>query len=483
VESMVSRPLAISNAHIFAISGAGDVAIGLAPKMAVPPQGLNATLARVPLAGGAPRPLLQDVYAADYQPSSDQLAIVRMVDNAIRVEFPPGKVLYQTSGWVSAIRFSRDGKRLAIADHPLRWDDRGDIAVLDLEGHKTVVSPGWEAIEGLAWSATGDEIWFAAAKSGFPHSLWAATEKGRLRQLLASPSPLFLSDVGGDGRVLIASDDGIRKEVTAVVAGDPREQSLAFLDQSDAIDLSDDGKTLLFTEESAGRNYSVCLRKTDGSPVVVLGEGAAASLSADGKWALAILLNRPYELLAIPTGAGETVHVPKIGLDYGAARWLPDSKRILFRADAPGKSSRLYVQSIFPLGEPRAITGDGMSVPNKGISPDGKLIAAWHSGDPLAIYPIDGGEPLKIAGLSPGDDFLRWKDGDNLYFAAAAGCHLRIYQLNWRTGASHNVRELMPGDQAGVFAMQSMLLTPDASTMVYGFARLLVNLQIVDGVR
>ncbi len=479
-----SRSLSISNAHVFAISSDGEVAVGLEPKMAVPPQGLSATLARVPLAGGAPRPVLENVYAADYQPQTNQLAIARMVDGAIRVEFPPGKVIYQTTGWISVLRFSRDGKRLAIADHPLRWDDRGDVAVLDLEGHKKVLSGGWEAIEGLAWSAAGDEVWFAGAKQGYPRSIYGVNLNGRQRAILNSPSSIFLRDIGADGRVLIANDGGTRNEMTALAAGDARERHLAYLDQSVPIDLSADGKTVLFTEGSAGHNYGVCLRKTDGSPVIALSEGAATSLSADGRWALAILLNRPMELLAVPTGAGETVHVPKIGLDYGAAQWMPDSKRILFRADAPGKASRLYLQSIFPLGDPRPITGDQISMPAHAVSPDGKFVVARHAGDPLALYPIDGGEPMKIAGLHPEDDFARWdSDANTLYFFAGSGPRVRIYKLNWRTGATQNIRELMPSDTAGVFGFQSIQLTPDASTLVYGFGRLLVNLQIVDGLQ
>ena len=479
-----SRPLSISNAHLFAISSDGEMAVGLDPKMAAPPQGLSATLARAPLAGGAPRPLLQDVYAADYQPASDQLAVARLVGGVFRVEFPLGKTIYQTDGWVSTLRFSRDGKRLAIADHPLRWDDRGDVAVLDLKGHKTVLSAGWEAIEGIAWSASGKELWFAGGKSGYPRSLYAVTLEGKRRELLASPSAIFLRDISSDGRVLIASDDGIRSEVIALVSGAPRERHLAYLDQSTPVDLSADGKTLLFTEGSAGHNYGVCLRPTDGSPEVVLGEGSALSLSPDGHWALAVLFNRPLELLAIPTGAGETVHVPKAGLDYETAQWLPDSKRILFSAESPGKGSRLYVQRIFPLDEPRPITGDGISMPAHAVSPDGKFVVARPTGDALELYPIDGGAPVKIAGLHPEDGFLRWgADAATMYFASGAGSQVRIYKLNWRTGATENVRDLMPADQAGVFGFQSIELTPDASTLVYGFGRLLVNLQIVDNVR
>ena len=49
-------------------------------------------------------------------------------------------------------------------------------------------------------------------------------------------------------------------------------------------------------------NYAVCLRQTDGSPVVRLGEGAANDLSRDGKWALANVPTTPAAARPVPDG-------------------------------------------------------------------------------------------------------------------------------------------------------------------------------------
>ena len=64
----------------------------------------------------------------------------------------------------------------------------------------------------------------------------------------------------------------------AAVKRVPTEGNLAWLDLSYTVGLTPDGKTLLFTELSGsmGVNYATCLRQTDGSPVVRLGEGNAA---------------------------------------------------------------------------------------------------------------------------------------------------------------------------------------------------------------
>jgi len=486
VPSMDSRALSMSGSHLFSVSTSGDLAVGIDPQMPTsPPHGLVATLARVPLAGGAPRSLLKDVYAADWEPNSDRLAVAHMVDGVIRLEFPIGNVIYKTAGWISSIRFSPDGKRLAIADHPLRWDDRGDISVFDLQGNKTVVSPGWESIEGVVWNPAGDEIWFAGADSGYARSLYAVTLNGKRRQVLESPAALVLQDISHDGRVLLSSDEGTRNEMTGQIAGAKQERNLAYLIQSLPADLSVDGRMLLFTELSAGKNYEVALRKTDGSPPVILGEGQASSLSADGQWALTILHSQPPELLAVPTGAGEAVHLPKIGLNYElGAQWLPDSKHIMFAAHESGKGSRLYIQNVFPPDAPRAFAPEGMSISGNAVSPDGKRVVAKPSNGALTIYSVDGAAPAPIPGAAPGDQFIRWSaDGQTLYFAADNGCHLRIYKLNPQTGATQTARELTPDDPSGVFGIAPVVLTPDGSTAVYGLVRCLLNLELLDGVK
>ena len=62
-------------------------------------------LADAPMLGGTPREILQDVAWADWSPDG-QLAVVHRVNGRDHLEYPIGKVLYQTSGSISNIRFS-----------------------------------------------------------------------------------------------------------------------------------------------------------------------------------------------------------------------------------------------------------------------------------------------------------------------------------------------------------------------------------------
>ena len=142
---------------------------------------LGGTLARVPLGGGAPREILENVEFADWTPDGSNLVIVREVQGRDRLEYPPQKVLYQPEGWIGNPRFSPKGDIIAFVDHPQPGDDGGAVAIVDLAGKKTALSSGWDSIQGLAWSPTGDEIWFTATKTGGDRSLFAVDLSGNLR--------------------------------------------------------------------------------------------------------------------------------------------------------------------------------------------------------------------------------------------------------------------------------------------------------------
>src|ERR1700724_2936201 len=94
------------------------------------------------------------------------LANVRGVAGKARIEYPPGKVLYETSGHVSYARLSPKGDRIAFLDHPFALDDAGTVAAIDLAGKKTTLTGKWASEHGLAWAPSGSEIWFTATEAG-----------------------------------------------------------------------------------------------------------------------------------------------------------------------------------------------------------------------------------------------------------------------------------------------------------------------------
>ncbi len=159
------------------------------------------TLARMPLGGGAPREILENIQWADWSPDGTQFAIVRDVNGRNRLEYPLGKVLYETGGWISHPRISRKGDMIAFVDHPIQGDSIGTVAVVDLNGKTKLLSQSYGGgAMGLAWSPKGDEVWVTATLIGIDRSVFAVTLSGKERLVARVPADLTLQDVMPDGQ-------------------------------------------------------------------------------------------------------------------------------------------------------------------------------------------------------------------------------------------------------------------------------------------
>jgi Tol biopolymer transport system component/predicted Ser/Thr protein kinase len=478
--------LELPSSNLLGISLSGEMAIAVDCRSNHP--GLCAgTLARAALTGGAPRDVAEGIQEADWAPDGTSFLVVRDTGGKSRIEFPAGKLIYETSGHVSYARFSPKGDRIAFLDHPYPADDAGSVAVVDLAGKKTTLTGRWASEHGLAWAPSGDEVWFTATEAGANRSLYAVTLSGRMRVVARVPGGLKLHDIAHNGKVLLTRESP-RVGILGVLQGDTRERDMSFLDYSFAADISADGRTLLFDEEgeAGGANYTVFLRKSDRSPVVRLGEGNAMSLSPDGKWALSVMPvpNSPFILL--PTGTGEHREVTTSGISSEqAAIWFPDSQRILFAGSEPGHGLRLYVQSIEG-GKPRPITPEGVTaaLPGFAVSADGKLVAAAGADRKAALFLVDGGPARAVPGVEPGEFPLRFSpDGHAIYLWKRGDVPARITRADLDTGKREVWKDLLPADPAGVERISNVLITPDAKGYAYCYARLLSDLFVVQGLK
>ncbi|HMC29652.1 MAG TPA: protein kinase, partial [Candidatus Angelobacter sp.] len=121
-QSPESRSTDIKDASLLAISSTGQVAINQRPRIAGPFARLG-TLAVVPLTGGAPRALLDSVEGADFSPDGGQLAVIQYANGLFSVQYPVGKVLFSAPYWLSHVRVSPDGRRVAFISHPFGGDE------------------------------------------------------------------------------------------------------------------------------------------------------------------------------------------------------------------------------------------------------------------------------------------------------------------------------------------------------------------------
>jgi eukaryotic-like serine/threonine-protein kinase len=481
--SLLSQPLNLTDANLLAISRTGELALALDGQFGAHLETSGAVLARAPLAGGAPREVLNDVAWADWDPNGE-LAVVHQSEGRDRIEYPIGGMLYQTTGWVSHIRISPQGDKIAFMDHPTLWDDRGSVAVVDLHGHVSILSSGWESEDGLAWTPDEKEIWFTAVERGGDRELLGVDLAAHVRKILALPMGMRLEDVASDGRVLIILDS--ERLAMAAAARNGKAAEISWHDWTVAKDMSTDGQLILFEDasEAAGNQYSIGIRKIDGSLPVELGPGSSGGLSPDGKWAISILPGSPGKVTLVPTGAGQQRTIPTPGLEEihsGAGHFLADGRRFTLNASEHGHGVRCYLLNIDG-GKPVGITPEGIT--GGIVSPDGKYVLRSNKPGMLAVYPIPDGAPRPIPNLEAGFSPIEWTEDDSsVYLYHRGSVPTSVYEVKVTTGQKRLVQELAPETTTGVVSITPIVMTRDASRFAYSYYQLVSVLFVISGLK
>jgi Tol biopolymer transport system component len=446
------------------------------------------TLARVPLAGGTPRELLDDVLSADWSPDGAELAVSRRVGDVWRLEYPIGNPLYESPERISLVRVSPRGDLVAILEEVSvtgRIFSSLRLSVVDGAGERRTLFEAWGTV-GVAWSADGREIWIDTYEASTDRGLRAVNLSGETLLLVQfGGTEGVLLDVSRDGRALIVRGNG-RHVITALPPGEERERDLSWGNDAVVADLSLDGHTLLFNQVlSGGRgSYATGIRDTDGSPAVRLGEGFADSLSPDGRWALALAREGGgFELALLPTGAGERQHLSEgLPAEFYGASWLPDSRGFVFSGGSPGGTARLFEQDIEG-GAPRPLTDAADDLESPVVSPDGETIAAIDNlyGDIVLVSRRDGSF-RELAGAEEGEDPIQWSpDGEALYVYDPERLPVEILEVNVASGQRRKVREIALADMTGLDGGIILDITPDARSYAYSFRRFLDVLYLIDG--
>jgi serine/threonine protein kinase/dipeptidyl aminopeptidase/acylaminoacyl peptidase len=478
-ESPEFRPLGIPGADLLSISSQGELAISLNRHFYLGYESTG-TLARVPLAGGAPRAVLENVQDADWSPDGTTLAVARQVGGRSRIEFPIETVVYQSAGWISHVRVSPDGRRIAFADHPQRGNLVGELKVIDLGGKVLVTGPTTSrGIRGIAWSPRGDEVWFGSFLS--TSTVSATSMSGRSRTIWSSPG-VFLHDLSRDGRVLFSQNTS-RREIAVLAASGGPERNLTWLNWAFPITFSADGASVLFNEQNR-LPLGVYMRGLDGSPAVRIGEGEAYGLSHDGKWVLTGRLPDRKQLLLLPTGPGEPKPLPGGALTIQWANFFPDGQRILVSGSEAGRGSRLFVQDLSG-GTPRPITPEGVQILfQQAVSPDGRSIAARGPDGRFAIYPPEPGTARPIPGLSADEIPIQWTgDGRSLFVTRLSEPPGVIDVLDIQTGKRTPWRQFRPIDPTGIEQVGPAVISPDEKSYVFSYRRSIDELYLATGLK
>jgi serine/threonine protein kinase/WD40 repeat protein len=484
VGSPESRPLGIQSAEIASISSSDELAIFLGCEEAFY-LNCGGTLATVSLAGGSPRTLAEHVVQADWHPDGKRLVITATSPDGPRLEFPPGHVLYQQkAGWFGHPRFSPDGSMIAFENHSIVGNDDGAVDLLDLNGKHTVLFRS-ASVEGLAWSADGKELWFAATKTGgWADTIYAMRPGGRERVVLTSPS-VRLYDISKDGRVLLSHETWLG-QLMGFFPGDKAEHPYSWLDASFPIALSADGRFISFFEGgevySLENDFLAYYRPTDGSPAVRLGVGAPA-ISPDGKWVvLGSNHNNPKRPLQLqPLGPGQPRDLPTPGIEaFDRIGWSDDSRQIVYEAQTSQGDWNVYTQLVTSGPPVLVMTHARNSYP--ALSPDGKTVALRSEGGGIFLYPADGGQPVALKGVSESEHPIRFASGGkSLLVAEPTGHELVLTLVDVASGRREPWKRISTEAHAG--AGQLLAATPDLKYYAYPYPRFSSVLYTVENLR
>ena len=482
LDSQGLRPMGVKADQLSSVSNNGELLVIQDLRRIGPGYAFVGTLARLPLGGGAPRPILDNVQYADWAPDGKEFAVVRFIPDkhVYRLEFPVGKVLYETNGWVSHPRFSHDGQKIAFLDHAVFGDDQGSVAVVDLEGHRKQLSGTYSSTQGLAWSPKGDEIWYSAVTDGVYRSVYATTLSGHSRPLLSAPGNVDIQDALPDGRVLV-SDVNVRLILMVSTPDYPQGRDFTWMDWAYGARFSADSKQILFGDQHSGVNYGTFLRNLDGSPAVRLGEGDPMDVSADGKWALSRLPSSPQQLLLLPTGTGEPRAITHSKISHLGARWLPDG-RILAVGNEPGHPERTFVITLN--GDETPVTPEGVRA--RVVTGDGKRILALDTeNSQFEFISLDGGQPQPAPQFQKGDLPIDFTSDDSAVYVSRGGEHnmVEIWRVELASGKRTLMRNITLTEAPSITGGVSAVVSRDGKNYAYTYVRIISTEYAVEGLR
>lgn len=476
-----STKVDLPSATLLALSSSGDMELVVDPVS--DPYFFSGTMAEAQMAGGTPRSQEKDVISADYAPDGKTLALVRLANRKVQLEYPAGKVIYATAGYLDYVRVSPSGKEVAFVEHPVYGDDRGWVSVFDAAGNRKQLTREYATLQGLAWSRNGSEIWFTASDST-DRQIFGVSLSGKQRDILTTPLGTRILDIAADGRVLLASEQH-RADITGIDPATGKERrGLEWFDGSMVGDILPDGKAFVFLEWGgpAGPLYLTVYRKLDGSAPVALGPGAVPRFSPDGTMVATRIVTRPPQVGLNPIGTGESRRLPVGDItSLGNVMWFPDGKHLLLTGATEGKPMRSYEMDLEggkpqPLGPPDFI--------GSAVAYDGKRIAGRNAAAQAVVFDRETQNLQVIPGVEPQDQFQKWTaDGNGLLVVSATPRDARVYRVEVTTGKRTLLQTVEPTDKAGSSQSLRLAYAEDSKTYVYSTVRILGTLYVVEGLQ
>ncbi len=460
-------PLGVDG-DVLAVSRNNDIALAVGRRSRFSPF----TVAVVSMNGGKPREVIDGATSADWMPDGSTLAVVRSVGGKQTLEFPSGTQVFVSQGWISDLKVSPRGDQVAFFEHPRLDKDSGRLMTVNATGRLRILTEMYGSANGIAWSSDGSQIWFTAGSYSNERDVNVVNSGGGTPILAEQfPESVIVRDAAPDGRLLVLAQQR-RISIYSRRLNSSEEQDLSLFDGSRARCLSRDGKFLVFEEvgQAAGRSPVIYLRDIAAGHSIRLGEGSALAISPDNKWVLTRDVNAASSLFLLPTGVGKRRDLPANGVTPLWAAWHPDGSHVIYAGAVNGGPVRVYWQSAEG-GPPTAISNP-ISRQRGALSSDGHYLAAVRDDGTLVSISIPGGEE-KVIGKLDNVVIIGWSsDGKSLFVHDWDLTPLEIQRLDIATGRPQPWQRLAPRDTTGLVTIDPVLVSSDASQIIYTCTRI-----------
>jgi DNA-binding winged helix-turn-helix (wHTH) protein/Tol biopolymer transport system component len=469
-----SRTLAGATGALTAVSEKGELAmIEKRPRLG------SSMLVRFVEDGPAVSMLTEHLRCADWLPDGEKVALVSAHGTESWVEFPAGHVVYRSSAFLDNLRVSPTGDEIAFLEHPVRDDDEGYPMVADRRGNSKILTQLWSSANGLAWSPTGREVWFTAARTGLSRALYAVSMDGILRLVSNTPSSMHLFDISPAGRVLIALDD-MHTAMVARLANDSAERDVSNLDSSHVDDMSADGQLILFTEagNAGGQRYSAYTFDRQSGRAIRFAAGRGFALSPDKGSAITIDPKDRGFLTLTYLGRGRSRRIQGNGFEYQWVKFLPDGRSILAGGAYPGHPFQICTQSLGG-GRPEPLK-NSTYMDSVQVSPNGQRIAG-RLGDKAIIVDLATGAQQNVPLDGIGDPIAWSRDGQDIFFLLFNPSPYRLVRADLRTGRVKNWEMPAASGMPDLAGLNGAVAAPSANAYAYSRTYTLSTLYVVDG--
>lgn len=450
--------------------------------------GPNRTLVRIPLFGGKPQIILKNAVSPPaVSPDGKRIAIIKY-DNGLVVldenggetsnSFDSLQANFNPIIWGSQMSWSPDGERVAICGRDTNGQARIlDYSVKDKSG-KYFSTQNFNEIDDVLWLSDKSGLLITAKeKSGEPYQIWrVAYPSGKTERVTRDFNDYDWMSISADSKTLVIGQN-ITKTNIWLASFDDLENPKQITFGSEAQDgyrglaVAPNGK-IIFTSPRSG-NVDLWQINPDGTNQQPLTDNQgslniAPRITSDGR----------YIVFASSRG-GDKPHIWRMDADGQNPLQLTNSKfseerffdistdgNRIFYASANEQKRMTTLQVSINGGEPSALADNYLSSGSIATSPDGKLLMRYvylpESQQPwkYGIFPVEGGEPLKLLETGAYRNFLRWTADGKAFLYIKPGT-AQLWQEPIDGGAPTLVADLKNG------ALFNFALSPDYKQIVF----------------